>query len=53
MTDYVYEIYEHTMMKVKVSGDGDIVYQKLSKGTPSVPNNKNKGDLKILRKDRT
>ena len=52
MTDYVYEIYDHTMIKVKVSSDGDIIYQKMSKGTPNRPKYVNKGDLKILRKDR-
>ena len=48
--DYIYEIYSNTMVKVKVNNEGDIIYQKLSKGTPSKP--KVHGDLKLLRKNK-
>ncbi len=51
MTDYVYEIHEHTMNRVKVSSSGGIKSISKAKGTPSC-NERNKGDFSSMRKTR-
>ena len=51
MTDYVYELHGHTMVKVRVSNKGDITRVESAKGTPA-HNKYNKGEFKPLQKDK-